>query len=81
MTRRRSFVDVSLHPAALFLSHRPPARLKTTPQSKQPQKTLSLSLAPLGLFIEHASGWRLAQRNSLLQPFGIPEHDRHEMSD
>lgn len=28
-----------------FLSHRPPARLETTPQSKQPQLTLSLSLS------------------------------------
>lgn len=82
VTRIRLLVDVSLHPsAALFLSHRPPARLETTPQSKQPQLTLSLSLSPLGLFIEHASGWRPVQRNSLLQPFGIPKHDRHEMPD
>lgn len=58
VTRIQFLLNISLHPAALFLSHRPPARLETTPQSEQPQLTLSLCLSPLGLFIEHASGRR-----------------------
>lgn len=56
----------------LLLSHRPPARLNHSTVQVNTADSHSLSLSPLGLFIEHASGWRPLQRNSTLQPFGIP---------